>query len=81
MVVEPRHVSLPGTSGEKRLRDTPPFTVGDHVTYADINLHDYRGVIVALGPQQYGGDCLVAWVRPVRGTTIECRQHLRLRPR
>ena len=34
---------------------------GDDVTYADINLRYYSGVITSIGPTKNGGNCLVKW--------------------
>ena len=34
---------------------------GDDVTYNDINLRYYSGVIISIGPTKKGGDCLVKW--------------------
>jgi hypothetical protein len=55
-------------------KDAPK--AGNTVTYADVNLWSYRGVIVAVGPQAEGGDCLVQW-RNHNGSTGECLSNLR----
>lgn len=39
----------------------PALSLGDDVTYADINLRHYIGVITSIGKTKNGGDCLVKW--------------------
>ena len=39
------------------------ITVGQQVSYADINLRAYKGVVVAVGSTSKGGDCMVQWAR------------------
>jgi hypothetical protein len=41
-------------------------------------LMTYVGTLVALGPTPHGGDCTVAWERPVVVTSGQCLQNLRL---
>ena len=53
------------------------FTVGDRVGYADINLHDYRGILVEVSRQNNGGDCLVDWKSPNTARGVECLRNLR----
>ena len=59
----------------------PCIQVGDHVTYADLNLSTYRGTIVARGRTTHGGDCTVAWTSPLAVTSEECLKNLCLRRR
>lgn len=40
---------------------TPEFSKGDRVTYADINLRHYSGVVTSIGRTKNGGECLVQW--------------------
>ncbi len=35
--------------------------VDTHVRYKDINLWSYKGVIIDIGSQPFGGDCRVKW--------------------
>lgn len=39
----------------------PGFSVGDRVTYADINLRHYSGMVTSIGRTKNGGNCLVKW--------------------
>lgn len=50
---------------------------GDVVTYADVNLWSYRGVVIDVGPQAKGGDCSIRWNRS-NGPTGECLNNLRI---
>jgi hypothetical protein len=56
---------------------TEPPAVGDTVTYADVNLWDNRGTLLARQPGERGGDCVVRWARPWSGTSEECIRNLR----
>lgn len=42
-------------------KHTPVFIEGDRVTYADINLRNYSGMVTSIGRTKNGGDCLVQW--------------------
>jgi hypothetical protein len=53
------------------------LTVGDRVTYNDVNLLDTKGTVSAIGPQVYGGDCLVTWDHFPLSACIECLRCLR----
>lgn len=54
---------------------TNQLKVGDRVTYADLNLRNYRGTILRIGPQRIpGADCLVDWGNDIHG--CECLRHL-----
>lgn len=46
---------------EYKAKMLPSLSVGDLVTYADINLRHYIGVIKNIGKTKNGGDCLVKW--------------------
>jgi hypothetical protein len=51
---------------------------GDRVTYADVNLRDNRGVVVAVQRGPRGGDCVVHWTRPLDVTSEECAFNLKV---
>jgi hypothetical protein len=58
----------------------PTLKVGDEVTYNDINLRNYFGVIVAIQQGEKGGDCRVKWTRPARVETEDCLNNLKAVP-
>ncbi len=45
----------------KAKQNTPGFSEGDRVTYADINLRHYFGIVTSIGRTKNGGNCLVQW--------------------
>jgi hypothetical protein len=53
------------------------LTVGDRVTYDDVNLRADKGRISAIGAQAHGGDCLVTWDHFPLSACIECLRCLR----
>ena len=46
------------------------------VTYKNINLRDYRGTLIAVGPTPYEGNCTVRWTRPMDVTGAQCMDNL-----
>lgn len=50
--------------------------IGTRVTYADVGLRDYRGVVIAVQPGLRGGDCVVHWRVPMDVTCEECAFNL-----
>lgn len=52
--------------------------VGTRVTYADIALRDYRGIVTSVGRTQHGGDCTVRWTYPSVCTSEECVCNLKV---
>ena len=63
------------TAGELA-EDTDFHTPHHQETYADINLREYRGTIVQIGPQPQGGDCMVHWHKPIDVYSVQCLCHL-----
>jgi hypothetical protein len=53
------------------------LTVGDRVTYDDVNLLADKGTISEISPQPQGGDCLVKWDRLPFAQCIEVMRCLR----
>ena len=43
------------------IKNSPKFSVCDRVTYADINLRHYSGIVTSIGQTKNGGNCLVQW--------------------
>lgn len=72
---EIRAISDWADSQYKSLIDRP-LAVGDDVTYADINLRHYIGVITSIGRTRNGGDCLVKW-SAFPFVSEECMSNLR----
>ena len=47
-----------------------------HVTYRDINLQRYRGILRAIGHTPHGGNCTVQWTVPLPVAGEECMDNL-----
>jgi len=60
------------------MTDVANLLPGDRVTYADVNLSDYRGVVEAVRRGPNGGDCIVRWNRPLNATSEECALNLKV---
>ncbi len=54
---------------------TKQLTVGDVVSYSDVNLWPAKGRLVRFERGQHGGDCIVAWDRSGRQCE-ECASNL-----
>ena len=46
--------------------------IGEAVTYKDINLFWYRGILKTIGRTPKGGDCTVEWYYPLQVISEEC---------
>lgn len=53
------------------------YQIGAKVTYKDINLRSYRGIITFVGSVRHGGDCRVKWLSEA-WETDECLDNLLL---
>ena len=52
------------------------LSLNDRVTYTDLNLRHWKGVIVEIGKFAHGADCVIHWLTPYSMRSSECLRNL-----